>query len=171
MAHGCRLASGEPAMNARRPIPGAAPVQRIAVLRALFLGDLLCAVPAFRALRRRYPAAEITLIGLPWAEELVRRLPYIDRLLPFPGYPGIPEVEYCPERTAAFLSTARAYSYDLAIQMHGSGGISNGFVADLGARMSLGYRQGTDERLLMSLPYCPDEHEVVRWLRLIETLQ
>jgi len=146
-------------------------VRKIAVLRALFLGDLLCATPAWRALRQRFPEAEITLIGLPWAAEFIARLPYIDRLLPFPGYPGIPEVEYCAERTAAFLAGARAYGYDLAIQMHGSGGISNAFVADLGARMSLGYRPGADDRLSLSLPYRDGEHEVVRWLRLIESLQ
>jgi ADP-heptose:LPS heptosyltransferase len=148
------------------------PIRKIAVLRALFLGDLLCATPALRALRERFPAAEITLIGLPWARELVDRLSSVDRLLAFPGYGGIPEVEYAPERTAAFLAEARAYGYDLAIQMHGDGGITNGFVAELGARQTLGYRPGAeDPRLDMSLPYLPHEHEVLRWLRLIEKLQ
>jgi lipopolysaccharide heptosyltransferase II len=170
MAHGCRLAAGERAMSTRLHMPGDASVRRIAVLRALFLGDLLCAVPAFRALRQRFPAAEITLIGLPWAEDLVRRLPTIDRFLPFPGYPGIAEIEYCPERTAAFLAEARAYRYDLAIQMHGDGNISNSFVAELGARMTLGYRRSTDPRLTTSLLYDCDEHEIVRWLRLIAAL-
>lgn len=118
------------------------PIRKIAVLRALFLGDLLCATPALRALRERFPAAEITLIGLPWARELVDRLDTVDRLLIFPGYQGIPEAEYHPERTAAFLAAARAYGYDLAIQMHGDGGITNGFVAELGARHTLGYRPG-----------------------------
>src|SRR5207237_129310 len=93
-----------------------------------------------------------------------------DRFLPFPGYPGIVEGEYCPERTAAFLADAHAYRYDLAIQMHGDGNISNGFVAELGAHMSLGYRRAPDRRLTISLPYQRGEHEIVRWLRLIAEL-
>jgi lipopolysaccharide heptosyltransferase II len=170
VAYGCRVAVGQQVMSTQLHIPAGAPVERIVVLRALFLGDLLCAVPAFRALRRRYPAAEITLIGLPWAEELIRRLPTIDRFLPFPGYPGIVEVEYSPERTAAFLAETRAYQYDLAIQMHGDGNISNSFVAELGARMSLGYRRSADSRLTASLLYQRDEHEIRRWVRLIAAL-
>jgi ADP-heptose:LPS heptosyltransferase len=146
------------------------PVRRIAIFRALFLGDLLCATPAFRALRRRFPEAEITLIGLPWARELVDRLPAIDRLLHFPGYPGINEVPVDEARTAAFLAEARAANYDLAIQMHGDGHISNGFVAALGARASLGYGRGPDPRLTMGFPWDADAHETVRWADLVACL-
>lgn len=143
--------------------------RRIAIFRALFLGDLLCSVPAFRALRHRFPDAEITLIGLPWMATVVPRFSYVDRLLIFPGYAPIAEAPYDPPRTAAFLAEARAYGYDLAIQMHGDGSNSNSFVADLRARVSLGYRRGleSDERLMISLPYDPDEHETLRWLRLV----
>ena len=145
-------------------------VERIAILRALHLGDLLCATPALRALKARFPAAGITLIGLPWAEELVRRLPYIDRFAAFPGYPGIPEVEYDPERTNAFLREACEERYDLAIQMHGSGNQTNSFMADLGADITVGYRRLDDDRLTLSLPYITDESEVLRWLRLVGLL-
>ena len=145
-------------------------VERIAVLRALHLGDLLCATPAFRALKARFPDAEITLIGLPWAEDLVRRLPSIDRFAAFPGYPGIPEVEYDPKQTNAFLTEAREERYDLAIQMHGSGNQTNSFMADLGADITVGYRRLDDDRLTFSLPYVADESEVLRWLRLVGLL-
>lgn len=144
--------------------------ERIAVFRALFLGDLLCAVPAFRALRHAFPHAEITLIGLPWAQDFVQRTPYIDRLLHFPGYPGIAEVDYDPARTAALLHEQRAYGYDVAIQMHGDGNVSNSFVADLHAKLSIGYRRDPDNRLTWSLPFDPDEHEIVRWLHLVRGL-
>ena len=141
--------------------------RRIVVLRALYLGDLLCATPAFHALRRRFPEAEITLIGLPWAEKLVRRLPSLDQFLTFPGYTGIPESGVDPHRTQVFLDEARSTGYDLAVQMHGDGRTSNGFVADLGARFSLGYRRLDDSRLSISLPWVADEPEIERWLRLV----
>ncbi|HEY9604288.1 MAG TPA: hypothetical protein V6C85_21920, partial [Allocoleopsis sp.] len=72
---------------------GELPLKRIAVLRALGgLGDLLCAVPALRSLRAAHPQAEIVLIGLGAIEPLVRRFDrYLDTLLEFPGYPGLPE--------------------------------------------------------------------------------
>jgi len=121
--------------------------RRIAVFRALQLGDLLLAIPALRALRVRFPQAEITLIGLPWAASFARRFRcYIDRFVEFAGYPGIDEVEVVPERTQQFLDEQRAYAYDLVIQMHGNGQTSNACVLDMGGRMTVGYNpQYTDE--------------------------
>src|SRR3954449_10567744 len=126
-------------------LPAISKPRRIAVFRALFLGDLLCAVPALNALDRRFPDAEITLIGLPWARELAERLPAIDRFVEFAGYPGLPEVAYDEERTAAFLDARRRERYDLAIQLHGSGEVSNELVAAFASGATLGFGPPGDD--------------------------
>lgn len=117
-------------------------VERIAVFRALALGDMLCAVPAFRALRRAYPQAHITLIGLPWAQAFIDRFPgMIDELLVFPGAIGFPEQPETDAGLPAFFATAQARRFDLAIQLHGSGGVANDLLQCLGARRYAGFVQ------------------------------
>lgn len=113
---------------------------RIAVVRALHgLGDMLCAVPALTALRRANPDAHISLIGLPACRWMLERFgALIDALLPFPGFPGIPEQPPIPGALARFIGAARANPFDLAIQMHGCGTVSNAFTVLLGARTAAG---------------------------------
>jgi ADP-heptose:LPS heptosyltransferase len=149
------------------------PPQRVVVLRALKLGDLLCSVPAFRALRAAWPDSEIILIGLPWAQIFVERYrSYIDGFRVFPGYPGLPEREPDIARFPAFLREMQAERFDLAIQLHGSGPFVNPLVVLLGARRSAGFYLPCD--------YCPDTElfcpwpergrEVQRLLHLLEFL-
>ncbi len=148
-------------------------VERIVLLRALHLGDFLCSVPALRALRERFPKAEITLVGLPWARELVTRYSYVDVFLEFPGYRCLEGVGWSPARSWDFFQQARAAEYDLAIQMHGDGSKSNRFVAQLGAKATVGYRtpEETGRGLLdLELQMRPREHEIARCLRLVEAL-
>lgn len=114
--------------------------RRIAIFRALQLGDMLCAIPALRALRQHCPDAHITLIGLDNAGPFVERFDrYIDELLPFPGIPAFPEQAARPEALPAFYREAQARRFDLALQMHGSGTLSLPIVRALGAAAHAGF--------------------------------
>jgi ADP-heptose:LPS heptosyltransferase len=148
-------------------------VRRIAVLRALKLGDLLCTVPAFRALRAAYPFAEIRLIGLPWASDLVRQYDaYLDGLFVLPGFPGMPEAPFDARAFAQFLIEVQAWEPDLVLQMHGSGDLSNPLALLLGGQTTAGYylpgQYCADPRRF--IPYPADLPEVDRHLRLLKYL-
>ena len=131
------------------------PPKRVVILCASRIGDFICATPGFRALRKRLPAALITLIGLPLVRELAERSSHIDEFEPFPGYPGIAEQFFNARRTAAFFSRMQEKKFDLAVQMHGSGVYSNTFTLMLGARSAGGFvREGDGPgRLEAALPW------------------
>jgi ADP-heptose:LPS heptosyltransferase len=147
--------------------------RRVVILRALKVGDLLCAVPVFRALRAAWPQAEIVLVGLPWSCSFVERYAdYLDGFREFPGYPGLPEREPLLDRIPPFLSELQAERFDLAIQLHGSGSFVNPLTVLMGAQRTAGFYVPGD--------YCPDPQlfcpwptsgrEVTRLLRLVEFL-
>jgi ADP-heptose:LPS heptosyltransferase len=128
-------------MNASTFLATLAP-RRIVIFRALQLGDMLCAVPALRALRQAAPPAHIALIGLPWAQAFVERYAdLVDELIVFPGAVGFPEQRESNAGLPAFFAQMRARRFDLAIQLHGSGGIANDLLFELGARANAGFVQ------------------------------
>lgn len=156
----------------RSPISARGSIKRIAVFRALNLGDLLCSIPAFRALRRAFPSAHITLIGLPSARPVVERFGhYVDELVLFPGDEAFPEQA---ARTAAlpeFYASMRARRFDIAVQLHGSGLNSNPVVEKLGARWWAGFvphrEQEEAGRLLAWPDTLPEIHRYLALLRFI----
>ncbi len=149
-------------------------ISRIAIVRSLpGLGDLLCVVPALRALRGAFPQAQITLIGLPWARSFVERFNhYLDKFLEFPGYPGIPEIPPSRSKLLKFLFGVHNEHLDLALQMHGNGTVINSFTVLLGARINAGFYlpgyYNPDPNYF--LPYPDNEPEIWRHLRLMEFL-
>lgn len=149
-------------------------IKRIAIVRSLpGLSDLLCTVPALRALRTAFPQAKVTLIGLPWASSFVERFSHLlDEFLEFPGYPGIPEISPSVQKLPEFFTKIHEQSFDLALQMHGNGIITNSFTSLLGARINAGfYLPGhfcPDHNYF--LPYPETQPEIYRYLMLMEYL-
>lgn len=154
---------------------GLAEARRIVVFRGLMLGDVLCAVPAWRALRAACPQATITWVGLPWAHDLAHRLAkagVIDDFIPFPGAPGIPEQPPDAAAWPAFLATVRARRFDWALQMHGSGLVSNPVVAQFGAAQMACFVPRRRARFPADVlvPWPRSGHEIERLLTLTDAL-
>jgi ADP-heptose:LPS heptosyltransferase len=145
---------------------------KIAIFRALQLGDMLNAVPAMRALRKTFPDADIALIGLPWAGSFVQRFnKYVNRHIVFPGYPGLPEQPFNENAWQQFVANMQQEHFDCILQMQGNGTIVNDMLQQLHAKQLAGFHRQdclTDPDWFVEYP--ESVHEVMRHLLLMEHL-
>jgi ADP-heptose:LPS heptosyltransferase len=149
-------------------------IKRIGILRALQLGDLMCSIPAIRALREEFKEAEIFLIGLPNAKGFIQRFPkYFNGLIKFPGFPGFPEQEYDIKEIAEFILHMQKQQFDLILQMQGNGNLINPFIELLGARYYAGFYRKEDYIPAGGdfIEYPKDLHEIERHLALMYHLK
>ena len=117
------------------------------VLRALGLGDLLTAVPALRGLRRAHPGAHVALAAPRALTDLALLTGAVDEV-----------VDTAPLSPLA-PSLAGA---DLAVNLHGRGPQSTALLAATGPRRLVAWDLPDGPR------WTADEHEVVRWCRLLQ---
>jgi ADP-heptose:LPS heptosyltransferase len=151
---------------------------RIVLLRALGLGDFLTGIPAYRAVRRRFPDADITLAAPAWLRPLAELTGALDRLLPtgelqpvrWPfGTPPDLAVDLHgrgPEsrRLLAALGPGRLIAFDPG---EGAGSGDDGFGFGNGFRNGSSGLSGSRSGSGSGSRWRPDEHEVDRWCRLL----
>ncbi len=137
------------------------------------LGDLLCTVPALRALRARLPDAHVALVTWEEMRPVVDRLaPWVDELVPFPGDPGIPERPPDAAAIDPFYARMRERRWDVALQVYGARTAANEVTARFGARHTGGFfvTGEWDADLATHLPYPEHLHEVERHTELLRLL-
>ena len=130
---------------------------RLVTLRALKLGDLLTAVPALRALARAFPGHERLLAAPAWLEPLVRLIDAggkraIDRLV------AVGELEPLPRALCGC---------QVAVNLHGRGPQSHNLLLELSPERVLWFNNTQVPASAGAPPWRADEHEIVRWCRLL----
>jgi ADP-heptose:LPS heptosyltransferase len=123
----------------------------VLVLRSLGLGDLLTSIPALRALRRACPEHELVLAAPAVLAPLVGLAGAADRVL---DHSGLTPLAWSGPPPA------------LAVNLHGRGPQSHRLLGRTSPGRLVGFacrevgHRGPD--------WDPDEHEVVRWCRLVQ---
>ncbi|MGC5030507.1 glycosyltransferase family 9 protein [Micromonospora sp. DT229] len=123
----------------------------ILALRALGVGDLATAVPALRGLRAAYPDSELVLAAPAWLAPLVELVGGVDRLLPTAGLRRL-------DRPGAAV--------EVAVNLHGRGPDSHRLLATVDPGRLFAFAN-PEAGQLDGPGWDDDEHEVVRWCRLL----
>lgn len=151
-------------------------VRRILVIELWLLGDVVLMTPMLRALRERFPGAEITVLAKPHAEELLRESGLADKIITF-DFPWTAKADkYKPSRydrrlVRDLIRRLRGENFDLAIDGR-MDARSSALAYATGAPTRIGYDFGGGGFLLThALRASPDDHHRAHdWLKLLEPL-
>lgn len=88
-----------------------AKVRRVLLISATALGDTMFSTPAIRALKERYPAWELEVLGHQVFGTLLAHNPHVARLFAYPGR---------NRQLLSLIKDLKSRHYDLAIILHGN---------------------------------------------------
>jgi len=88
---------------------------KILLVRLRLVGDVVFTTPVIRAVRRKYPQAELTYLVEPPAAAVVQGNPHLDDVIVVPKASGLSRLM----GDAALAWRLRRRAFDLAIDMHG----------------------------------------------------
>jgi hypothetical protein len=126
----------------------------VVVLRALGLGDLLTGVPALRAVRREFAGDLVTLCSARPLVPLAQLAEVSDAVLPVEPFT---------------LGALPPLACDVAVNAHGRGPQSTRRLLELKPERLLAFHHDDVPETSAGPDWRADEHEVVRWCRLVES--
>lgn len=131
---------------------------RIVIFAREHLGDIVCTIPALRAIRRRFPNARITLEAGEKTLGLLQRCPYVDHLWARPTHQGL-------GGKLKFIWRLRQGRFDMAIILDNSNDmVLHAYLGGIPKRY--GIRKNKFFRLFTaSVPFDPSKHEMLDHLR------
>jgi ADP-heptose:LPS heptosyltransferase len=158
-----------PAGRTQEPGPGFAP-RRILVIKLSALGDTLLLVPALRELRRRYPGAQVGMVGTAVNRGIAAELPrFIDRF--YCLEPG--RAMRDPRYLAGFVRDLAREGWELGIDFDQWTNVTPLLLRMARVPVRVGFRTRSRFRHLLythAEPRDPRSHEAENFLRLLRPL-
>ncbi len=112
-------------------------IKRIIVSRTDKIGDLVLSIPSFFMLRKMYPEAELVVLVRKYNYEIVKNLPYVDRVLKIDDY-----------RQKELLDKIKHFKADVFIALY-----NDGYVAKLAKASKAKWRVGPLSKVNSFLAY------------------
>ena len=142
-------------------LPRSGSPKKILIIQLSALGDTILAVPTLRAIRHRFPNAEITMLASPTNLDYLARCPYLNRRVGF-HFPG-----------HRLLSVLRRERFDWAIDLEHWPRLSALLAYATGAPVRVGFSAAKQHRHFLFtevVPHRPGQHEVRNFLRIAHRL-
>ena len=160
-----------------RKRPPGREVRNILVMEPWYIGDVVLATPALRALRAKFPNARISLLGKKHAEELLRHSGLVDEVIVFDIPWTAKQSKYSPSRYDRnaihdLLGTLRSREFDLTVDARMD--LRSNYLTWLTrAPRRVGYDFGGGSFFLTdAVPADPDRlHRVDDWIALLKPLE
>lgn len=146
--------------------------ERILVIRADRIGDMILTTPIFKPLKERYPLAHITCLASTLSSQLIERNPYINSIIKYdPPWFDRPKKNKLIRDYLNILSLIRTQKFDMAIDLRGN--IFNFFFLMLlaGIRQRVSFDAAFGAFLLThTVPFIKGKHESDYFFDIVKAL-
>ncbi len=110
----------------RKPVPkeirSLSEVRKILIVDFSLIGDMVMAIPFLRAIRKNCPRAKVTLVAMPWSEQILGDQGLVDEFLIFDGkncLSSAKEILINLPKTIRVIKAVRKQSFDIGIEPKG----------------------------------------------------
>ncbi len=144
-------------------------IRKILFIKLAAIGDTIILIPTFRAIKKKFPEAELTFLCTPVNYEIAKKIPYLDKIINCDVHGFL----YNPFKLLSFLKDLRKINYDVVIDGSQWERIASLFTLFTKSHYSIGfntekqYRQFVYDRVV---PHLRNKHELENFLDLITPL-
>lgn len=144
--------------------------RKILVVKLCCLGDAIFMTPSLRAIRQKFPQAEIAYLGSTWIKPILEQIRFIDKILLFDAPRSSASRREKVLQTLRLIRELRRERFDTVVVCHRSP-----VLAALGILSGIRTRVGFDSRfnrLLLNRPvdFVSEKNEVLRFADLVQAL-
>ncbi len=148
-------------------------IKKLLIIKLDHLGDVVLSFPAISRLRQKFPEAEFTVLAGPWAREIFRKNPNIDKILTLDFFDAssskLPR-EIGKQGTDRLSEELSGMGFNLAIDLRRNEETRH-FLKICGTDMTAGFDRSGKWSLTFPLKYWDEgENMALQLIRLVESL-